>query len=75
MGGAFVGQVFNTNQLEQEQAAGLALINAASDSQRVSATTTDGCTATLVWSGELGLSAFLIDDLSALQSDKDYQLW
>ena len=75
VGGAFVGQVFNTNQLEQEQAAGLAQINAASDSQRASATTIDGYTATLVWSEELGLSAFLIDDLPALQSDKDYQLW
>ncbi len=75
VGGAFAGQAFNSSQFEQQQAAGLAQINAAPDAQRESMTTTDGHEATLVWSGGLGLSAFLADDLPALPADKDYQLW
>lgn len=75
VGGAFVGQALNANQFEQQQAASLAEINAAPDAQRALATTSDGHTATLVWSGELGLSALLIDDLPELPAGKDYQLW
>ncbi|TFC42789.1 anti-sigma factor [Cryobacterium sp. TmT2-59] len=73
--GGFAGQAFNTNQFEQQQAAGLAQINAAPDSQRASTTTADGHPATLVWSSERHLSALLVDDLPSLPSDKDYQLW
>lgn len=75
VGGTFVGQAFNTNQFVQQQAAGLVQINAAPDSKRASTVTKDGHPATLVWSGELGLSALMIKDLPALPSDKDYQLW
>jgi anti-sigma-K factor RskA len=75
VGGAFVGQVFNTNQFVQRQGAALAQINAAPDSQRAATTTKEGHAATLVWSGELGLSALMIKDLPALPGDKDYQLW
>jgi hypothetical protein len=75
VGGAFVGQSFNTNQFEQQQAASLAQINAAPDSQRASTKTADGHRATLVWSSERGLSALLVDNLPALPSDQDYQLW
>ena len=75
VGGTFVGQALNANQFEQQQASSLAEINAAPDAQRASTTTSDGHPATLVWSGELGLSALLIDDLPALPADKDYQLW
>lgn len=75
VGGAFVGQAFNTNQFVQQQAASLVQINAAPDSARASTTTKDGHPATLVWSGELGLSALMIKDLPALPGDKDYQLW
>ena len=75
IGGTFVGQTLNANQFEQQQAASLAEINAAPDAQRALATTSDGHPATLVWSGELGLSALLIDDLPELPAGKDYQLW
>lgn len=75
IGGTVVGQALNANQFEQEQAASLAEINAAPDAQRALATTRDGHSATLVWSGELGLSALLIDDLPELPAGKDYQLW
>ena len=75
VGGTFVGQAFDTNQFVQQQAAQLVQINAAPDSARASTTTKDGHPATLVWSGELGLSALMIKDLPALPSDKDYQLW
>jgi anti-sigma-K factor RskA len=74
-GGVVAGQAFSTNQFEQQQAASLAEINAADDAQRASAVTADGHQATLVWSGELGKSALLIDELPALPGDEDYQLW
>ena len=74
-GGTFVGQSLESDQFEQEQAAGLVQITAAADTQRASATTADGQEATLVWSAERGLSALLIDDLPALSADQDYQLW
>lgn len=75
IGGSFVGQALNANPFERQQAARLAAINAAPDAQRAVATTSDGHAATLVWSGELGLSALLVDDLPELPADQDYQLW
>ncbi len=75
VGGAFAGQAFNADQFQQQQAAGLAQINSAPDSQRASTVTVDGHTATLVWSAARGISALLVDDLPALPSDRDYQLW
>jgi anti-sigma-K factor RskA len=75
VGGVVAGQAFNTNQFEQQQVAALAQINAAPDAQRASAVTSDGHQATLVWSGHLGKSALLIDDLPPLPGGKDYQLW
>ena len=74
-GGTVVGQAFTSDPFQQEQASGLAQINAASDSKRASSTTADGQKATLVWSAERKISALLVDDLPALPSDKDYQLW
>jgi len=77
-GGTFAGQAIYgdpSREFAQEQAAGLAEINAASDTQRASTQTADGQDATLVWSGDLGLSAIIVDDLPALGDDKDYQLW
>ncbi|POH60469.1 hypothetical protein C3B59_16055 [Cryobacterium zongtaii] len=78
VGGTFAGQALYgdpSQDFAQEQAASLAEINAASDSQRASTKTADGHDATLVWSGELGLSAIIVDDLPALGDDQDYQLW
>lgn len=77
-GGTVAGQALYgdpSRDFAQEQAAGLAEINAASDSQRASTQTADGQAATLVWSGELGLSAIIVDDLPELGDDRDYQLW
>lgn len=76
--GTFAGQAIYgdpSREFAQEQAAGLAEINAAADTQRASTQTADGQDATLVWSGDLGLSAIIVDDLPALGDDKDYQLW
>jgi anti-sigma-K factor RskA len=74
-GGLLVGQMLDAGNFEQQQATALANINAAPDAQRASAVTSDGQPATLVWSGELGLSALLIEDLPPLPEGKDYQLW
>jgi anti-sigma-K factor RskA len=75
--GTFTGQALfgGDDQFAQQQAASLAEINAAGDTQRASTQTADGQDATLVWSGELGLSAIIVDDLPALGDDEDYQLW
>jgi hypothetical protein len=74
-GGTLVGQTINTNQFVEQQASALAQINAAPDAQRATAKTADGQPATLVWSGELGQSALLVEDLPALPKDEAYQLW
>ncbi|MFC5928278.1 hypothetical protein D6T64_17895 [Cryobacterium melibiosiphilum] len=75
VGGTVIGGALNDNQFVEQQAASLAQINAAPDSQRASTTTGDGQEATLVWSNTLGISAVLVDELPALPSDQDYQLW
>lgn len=75
IGGTVIGGALNDNQFVEQQAASLAQINAAPDSQRASTTTGDGQEATLVWSNTLGISAVLVDGLPVLPSDKDYQLW
>jgi anti-sigma-K factor RskA len=78
VGGTFAGQAIYGNPddaFPSKQAAGLAEINAAGDTQRASTETVNGQDVTLVWSGELGLSAIIVDDLPALGDDQDYQLW
>jgi anti-sigma-K factor RskA len=78
VGGTFAGQAIygnNGDAFPTKQAAELAEINAAGDTQRASTETVDGQDVTLVWSGELGLSAIIVDDLPALGDDQDYQLW
>lgn len=75
VGGSFFGQAFNNSAFESQQASSLAQINAADDSQRAATTTAGGQEATLVWSNKLGISAVLVDNLPALPSDEDYQLW
>jgi len=72
-GGAIATSVFQNNQ-RQEQADLFAAITAASDSQRRSVELAEG-TATLVWSGELGASALIVDGLEPLPSDETYELW
>nr|WP_179581151.1 anti-sigma factor [Leifsonia psychrotolerans] len=75
-GGLAIGQGLTApTQFEQQQAAGLAEINAAPDAQRATARATDGQKVTLVWSGELGRSALLADSLPTLPKDQAYQLW
>ena len=76
IGGAFVGSSLSgANSYTSQQASALAQINAASDVQRASADVAGGGTATLVWSGELGKSALVANDLPALPGDKTYELW
>jgi len=75
VGGISLGSALNNTQFESQQAAGLAKINAAMDSQRAATTTANGQDATLVWSNQLGLSAVLVDNLPALPANEDYQLW
>lgn len=73
-GGIAIGQLEGTTPA-QTQAAQLAEIAAAPDSQRAVADVAGGGTATLVWSGELGRSALLADGLAPLPDDQTYQLW
>ncbi|WP_285115866.1 anti-sigma factor [Leifsonia sp. fls2-241-R2A-40a] len=76
VGGAFVGSTLSgTNSYQSQQASALAEINAAPDAQRATAEVAGGGTATLVWSGELGRSALVANDLPALPDNKTYELW
>ena len=77
-GGTLVGQNINgtnNNNFAAQQATALAQINAAPDAQRATTTTATGQPATLVWSGELGQSALLVENLPELPKDEAYQLW
>lgn len=71
-GGVGLANTFGGGSLTQTVA--LAEINAAPDVQRAKVSM-DDATATLVWSGELGKSALLVDGLGSLPSDKVYELW
>ena len=71
-GGVGLANTFGGGSLTQTVA--LAEINAASDVQRAKVSM-DDATATLVWSGELGKSALLVDGLGSLPTDKVYELW
>jgi anti-sigma-K factor RskA len=76
LGGAFVGSTLSGgNSYQSQQASALAEINAAPDVQRATAQVEGGGTATLVWSGELGRSALVANDLPALPDGKTYELW
>ena len=76
IGGAFVGSALSgNNAYTSQQASALAEINAASDVQHATAEVAGGGTATLVWSGELGRSALVANDLPQLPASKTYELW
>jgi len=76
IGGAFFGSALSgNNSYTSQQSSALAQINAASDVQHATAPVAGGGTATLVWSGELGKSALVANDLPALPGDKTYELW
>ncbi|MGO4300945.1 anti-sigma factor [Leifsonia sp. RAF41] len=76
IGGAFVGSALSgNNAYTSQQASALAEINAASDVQHATAEVAGGGTATLVWSGELGRSALVANDLPELPASKTYELW
>lgn len=76
VGGAFVGSTLSgSNSYQSQQASALAEINAAPDVQRATADVAGGGTATLVWSGKLGRSALVADELPPLPDDKTYELW
>lgn len=73
-GGGIVATAVLQNGERQEQADMLAAINAADDVQRQTVPMADG-TATLVWSGELGSSALIMDGLAELPPHQVYELW
>ncbi|WP_374009802.1 anti-sigma factor domain-containing protein [Leifsonia sp. LS-T14] len=76
IGGAFVGSALSGNNgFTSQQASALAQINAAADVQHATAKVEGGGTATLVWSGELGRSALVANDLPQLPDSKTYELW
>ncbi|WP_374947161.1 anti-sigma factor domain-containing protein [Agreia sp.] len=77
VGGGFVGSVVtgDTPVVVDQQAAGLAQIYAASDVQSVRSEVEGGGIATLVWSGELGRSAVVVDGLAPLPAGSVYEAW
>lgn len=79
VGGGFVGSAIinstTTSTTIDASAAQLAAITAAGDVQRETVQVTDGGTATLVWSNDLGRSAVLVDGLAGLPDGKVYEAW
>ncbi|MBG6055743.1 anti-sigma-K factor RskA [Salinibacterium sp. CAN_S4] len=75
IGGGVVVNTVNDNSFQQAQANQLAAIGSASDTQRVDTEIDGGGSATLMWSEELGTSAFIAEGLQALESGKVYELW
>ncbi|MBC7590569.1 MAG: anti-sigma factor [Salinibacterium sp.] len=75
VGGGVVANTVNHNTFQQAQADQLAAIGSASDTQRVDTVIDGGGSATLVWSSELGTSAFIARGLQPLPSGKTYELW
>lgn len=75
-GGAFFGgSLTGTPLFQDQQALGLAKINAAHDLHRRSENAVGGGTVTLVWSKKLGSSALIATGLPALPITKTYELW
>lgn len=58
-----------------QAASGLDQIYASPDFQRSTAKVKGGGTATVVWSGQLGRSAVILDGVDAAPEDKTYELW
>jgi anti-sigma-K factor RskA len=77
VGGGFVGSAItgDTPVVVDQQAAGLAEIYAASDVQSERSEVEGGGVATLVWSGELGRSAVVVDGLAPLPAGSVYEAW
>jgi anti-sigma-K factor RskA len=77
IGGGFAGSALTggTPEVVDQQAAGLAQIYAASDVQSVRSEVEGGGVATLVWSGELGRSAVVVDGLEPLPAGSVYEAW
>ena len=77
IGGGFVGSAptGDTPVVVDQHAAGLAEIYAASDVQSQRSEVEGGGVATLVWSGELGRSAVVVDGLAPLPAGSVYEAW
>lgn len=73
-GGGIVATSLVQQGQYQQQAATIAEITAAADSQRRTVELPDG-SATLVWSGELASSALIVDGLEPLPGHQVYELW
>ncbi|WP_368497536.1 anti-sigma factor [Herbiconiux sp. A18JL235] len=74
-GGALMNSGTGGAPVADSSATALAEITAAPDSQRASVPLDGGGAATLVWSGELGRSAVLVDGLGGLPDGKVYEAW
>ncbi|GLI27806.1 hypothetical protein ARHIZOSPH14_20480 [Agromyces rhizosphaerae] len=68
LGGGFSGPAETPESVVAE-------ISAAPDARRQSVQSSDGATATLVWSDELDRTALLVDELPALGDDETYEAW
>ncbi|GGK96636.1 hypothetical protein GCM10007382_16120 [Salinibacterium xinjiangense] len=75
VGGGVIVNSVNDNSFQQAQANQLAAIGSANDTQRVDTAIGSGGSATLMWSQELGTSAFIAEGLQELASGKTYELW
>ena len=75
IGGGIAVNSISTNVTQQAAADQLAAIYAADDSQSAKATIAGGGEATLVWSGNLGTSALIVEEMNPLPLDKVYELW
>ncbi len=74
-GGALINAGSGGAPVAEASATALAEITAAADSQRATVELDGGGAATLVWSGELGRSAVLVDGLGGLPDGKVYEAW
>jgi anti-sigma-K factor RskA len=75
VGGVTLPQVLSPGSGQTQELTALEEIRNAPDAQEAVATVASGETATLVWSGSLGRSALVVDDLAPLPDGKTYELW
>jgi len=75
VGTVVVSGNLNDTSFQQAQAAQLAQISSADDSDKIITDVKGGGTATVIWSPELDSAAVTVDGVDTLPSDKTYELW
>ncbi|WP_201788473.1 anti-sigma factor [Rathayibacter sp. VKM Ac-2630] len=75
VGGVTLPQVLSPGSDQTQELTALEEIRNAPDAQEAVSTVASGETATLVWSGSLGRSALVVEDLAPLPDGKTYELW